>query len=219
MPTTALKAPNKAQLSAPNGFINAEWLAWLQDLADRLARLDERSAPETPTTGGETGSGDTTIVEVTGTTGGGTTERLAKWVAPSQLGDSLLVEEGGVVRADGTLAGFALQGLALTAGHALVAGTDGVLAGEAQLAPARGGLGFDASTAVLGDLLVGSGPGAFARFAVGTDGQILTADSTAPQGVVWGAAPSGGGSLSLLTNGDPTSPELVFDSNGDVIVT
>jgi hypothetical protein len=31
------------------------------------------------------------------------------------------------------------------------------------------------------------------------------------------ATPAGGGITGLLTNGDPTNPELIFDSFGDII--
>jgi hypothetical protein len=41
----------------------------------------------------------------------------------------------------------------------------------------------------LGDLLVGSGPDAVARLGVGTDGQLLYADSTQTLGVKWAAPP------------------------------
>lgn len=42
-----------------------------------------------------------------------------------------------------------------------------------------------------GDLVPGTGADTFARLAVGTNGQVLTADSTAATGVAW-ATPSGG---------------------------
>lgn len=42
-----------------------------------------------------------------------------------------------------------------------------------------------------GDLIAGTGADAFARLAVGTNGQVLTADSTAATGLKWAAAASG----------------------------
>lgn len=41
-----------------------------------------------------------------------------------------------------------------------------------------------------GDLIAGTGADAFSRVAVGTNGQVLMADSTASTGVKWAAAPS-----------------------------
>lgn len=45
-----------------------------------------------------------------------------------------------------------------------------------------------------GDLIAGTGADAFARLAVGTNGYVLTADSTASTGIKW-AAPAGGGKV------------------------
>jgi hypothetical protein len=42
-----------------------------------------------------------------------------------------------------------------------------------------------------GDLIAGTGADAFSRLAVGTNGQVLTADSTAATGLAWAASPSG----------------------------
>jgi len=43
-----------------------------------------------------------------------------------------------------------------------------------------------------GDLLAGTGNGALAKLTVGTDGQMLFADSNEAAGVKWAAAPAGG---------------------------
>jgi hypothetical protein len=51
-----------------------------------------------------------------------------------------------------------------------------------------------------GDLLVGTAPDTIARVPVGTNDQILAADSTATAGVRWVDAPEGGG------GGEPTGP-------------
>ena len=49
-----------------------------------------------------------------------------------------------------------------------------------------------------GDLIVGSAADTAARQAVGTNGYILTARSTAANGVTWEAPASAGGSLGLV---------------------
>lgn len=52
-----------------------------------------------------------------------------------------------------------------------------------------------------GDLLGVIASGDNTRIAVGTDGQVLTADSTQATGLKWGSA-TGGGAVNLITNGD-----------------
>ena len=60
-----------------------------------------------------------------------------------------------------------------------------------------GGSGIPASTVdAKGDLLVGTADDTVTRLAVGSDGHVLTADSTVASGVKWAAA-SGGGSSSI----------------------
>jgi hypothetical protein len=46
-----------------------------------------------------------------------------------------------------------------------------------------------------GDLIVGTADNTPARVAVGTDGQVLAADSGETAGVTWIDAPSGGGGV------------------------
>lgn len=52
-----------------------------------------------------------------------------------------------------------------------------------------------------GDLVAGTGADAFDRLAVGTNGQLLSADSTATTGLKWIAAPSSNKTWSLLNAG------------------
>lgn len=62
-----------------------------------------------------------------------------------------------------------------------------------------------------GDLLVASGSGAVARLGVGTDGQVLTADSTQADGIKWAAA--GGGSNAFTVQSVTTTATLANSAN------
>lgn len=50
-----------------------------------------------------------------------------------------------------------------------------------------------------GDLYAGSAANTYTKLAVGTDGQVLTADSTAATGIKWAAAGGSSGSMTLLS--------------------
>lgn len=50
-----------------------------------------------------------------------------------------------------------------------------------------------------GDLLVGSADNTIARLAVGTNNYVLTADSTATNGIKWAAAAGGGGGMTFIS--------------------
>jgi hypothetical protein len=71
---------------------------------------------------------------------------------------------------------------------------------DVEIANTIGGL-IDAK----GDLVAGSGLDSAGRLPVGSDGQILAADSTQALGVKWAAAPSGG------------IPATIADAKGDLI--
>lgn len=63
-------------------------------------------------------------------------------------------------------------------------------AGDARTALGLGSMSTEAKTITTkGDLLVGGAAGALARQAVGTDGQVLTADSAEVDGVKWATPP------------------------------
>lgn len=101
--------------------------------------------------------------------------------------------------------------------HALYADTDdGVLyinAGGTWTIYRSPGTGLSDPTTTKGDLLARSAT-AVARFAVGTDGQVLTADSTQTLGVKW-ATPSSGGTTTRTINAQTgTSYTLVLGDAG-----
>jgi hypothetical protein len=50
-----------------------------------------------------------------------------------------------------------------------------------------------------GDLVAGTGADTFARLGVGTNGQVLTADSAETTGLKWATAAGGGGGMTLLS--------------------
>lgn len=96
-----------------------------------------------------------------------------------------------------------------TASHVLINDGSGNLSSEAALALTRGGTGqataalaYDALalTTTKGDLAVRSATAA-ARLAVGTDGQVLTADAAQTLGVKWSTPTSAPDGCAMYTNG------------------
>lgn len=91
----------------------------------------------------------------------------------------------------------------------LVAGSNVTLtyddvANTMTVAAAGGGTGNVATDAIYdakGDLPVGTGANTAARLAVGTNGQVLTADSTEATGLKWVTPNTGGASLPLVDDG------------------
>ena len=65
-----------------------------------------------------------------------------------------------------------------------------------------------------GDILVASGAGAPDNLSVGSDGNVLIADSNSPLGVKWGTVSGGGGASSL---GDLSDVDIATKSDGDVL--
>lgn len=113
--------------------------------------------------------------------------------------------------------------LSATGPGALVQTSSGAVVSVETLDPARGGTGLG-SGYTKGDLLAATGSAALARVNVGSDGQILYADSTQSSGLRWDDAPSGGGggggasALDDLTDVTLTSPatgEYLRKSAGD----
>lgn len=88
-----------------------------------------------------------------------------------------------------------------TAGHALFSTTTlpsfrGIISPDivaGSFGVERGGTGQSSTTK--GDILVGGATTGWFKFPVGTDGTVLSADSSQPQGVKWVAPSAGGGSI------------------------
>lgn len=82
-------------------------------------------------------------------------------------------------------------------GHVLTADS-AAEAGVSWQTPASGGMADPTTTK--GDLIVHGGTNGTERLAIGTDGYVLTADSTVEAGVSWQAGGAGGGTLEQLTD-------------------
>lgn len=114
----------------------------------------------------------------------------------------------GATTSPGILAGGTNTGAAPTTGpHVvgeLVIGHDGKLwictvAGTPGTWVRAGSVATDVLFDAKGDLPVGTGADTAARLPVGTNGQVLTADSTTATGMKWAAAAGGGGSVKAVT--------------------
>lgn len=118
-----------------------------------------------------------------------------------------------------------------TAGHALFSTTTlpsfrGIISPDivaGSFGVERGGTGQSSTTK--GDILVGGATTGWFKFPVGTDGTVLSADSSQPQGVKWVAPSAGGGSVTgsgadgqvtYWTSGTAISgnPSLLFTYSG-----
>jgi hypothetical protein len=65
-----------------------------------------------------------------------------------------------------------------------------------------------------GDLIAGTGADAFARLGVGTNGQILTADSAETTGLKWASPSAGGMTLLSTTTASGTSTSISVSASG-----
>lgn len=79
-----------------------------------------------------------------------------------------------------------------------------------------GGLATDPLADAKGDLFAASGADAIGRLALGTDGQVLTADSAQTLGVRWATPAAGGGGAYVDEAGDTMTGTLVFSGAGVV---
>lgn len=136
--------------------------------------------------------GDAHFVDVNGS-GNLTISSLSTGVAHVSSGG--LFSSSNVVNADvDAAAAIARTKLASgTASHVLINDGSGVMSSEAQLAISRGGTGQSTATAAFdalspattkGDIIIRDGTNNV-RLAVGTNGQVLTADSAQASGVKW----------------------------------
>ena len=99
-----------------------------------------------------------------------------------------------------------------TPSTALVNAASLTLGWTGTLGVARGGTNL-ASYAV-GDILYASGATTLSKLAIGSAGQVLSVSAGLP---AWAAA-STPSYDAPLTNGDGFAPEIIFDSNGDVVM-
>lgn len=103
----------------------------------------------------------------------------------------------GTARTNLGLGGAAVLSVGTSAGT-VAAGDDSRITGAQQRS----------TLTTKGDLYVATAPATVARLGVGSDGQVLTADSAQAAGVKWGAAGGGGGSTIVTKRGYVTSGDV-----------
>lgn len=130
---------------------------------------------------------------------------------------------GALTKTDDTNVTLALGGSHATA---LVNAASLTLGWTGTLAPARGGVGADVSGVAKGGLIVGTAAGTFGIKAVGTDGNVLIADSSVAGGVKWGSAGSGTvtgsgttGAIPKWSSSSALADSIMTEASGIITIT
>ncbi len=162
------------------------------------------------------------LITTLGTISSGTWEGTTIAVDQGGTGATSLTD-GGILLGSGT---SAVTAMSVLANGAIVVGdgtTDPVAlaaftGSTGTLKHERGGIEADISAIAKGGIVAGSGTGSMAIRTVGSNDQVLTADSSEATGVKWADA-SGGGTIQLTNQGAiPAGAPVSVDSNGRATV-
>lgn len=145
----------------------------------------------------------------TGVTGSGTSGKLAQWNGANSLTDAtvpLPASQGGTANAFFAVSGPAASTKTFTLPNASAV----ILTDNTAVTAAQGGTGSSSYTK--GDLLVASAATTLAKLGVGSNDQVLTADSAQASGVKW-ATPTAG----LTSTGSPASTNVAVFSGASTL--